>query len=124
MEGRFYAFSKELGTVTIFDPNLESYNNNLQFPYILKPFKRIKNAVGIQLHPNSRLIHIFDEYAVQIVSEVNIFERPDLSNELPPQILTIFDSLVNDTTVNYAPNKDIFSYSQISNVIQTLKNSL
>jgi hypothetical protein len=124
MEGRFYAFSKDLGTISIFNPNLEAYNNDMQFPYILKPFRRIKSAVGIQMHPNSRLIHVFDEFIVQIVSEVNIFERVDLSAAMPTQILTVFDTLINDTTATYEPTKDIFTNPIVSNVIQNLKNNL
>lgn len=123
-EGRYYAYSPDLNSLIGFAPNLKVYNKVWDFPSLPIPFYRMKNVVGLQLHPNSRLIHVYDSYAIHIFSETSIFEREDLGRHIPPAFDVILQVMGESINVNtYDPAKNLFKYPEVEQVLKIQKQN-
>ncbi len=124
-EGRYYAYTPTLNALIAFDPTLKVQNGIWEFPSLPIPFFRMKNVKGLQMHPNSRLIHVYSAIAIHTMSETDMSERYDLTRYVPTPlqiVLTTIASDVNEQT--FDPRKDLFQYSNVKQVLQNSFNNL
>lgn len=123
-EGRYYAYTPTLNALISFDPTLKVHSGIWEFPSVRIPFYRLKNVVGLQMHPNSRLIHAYNLYAIHTFSETSIFDREDLGRYIPPSfdaVLNFMSESINPD--NYDPSKDLFKYPGVEQFLNVQKQN-